>query len=513
MCGISAIIGKVEDNEKKLKTSLSKITHRGEYNFEYHVFDNIALGANRLAIVDEKLGKQPQQNEDRTVFAVQNGEIFNYKELTKKLISLGHKFKSNSDTEVLVHLWEEYKEKMVFKLDSEMFSFIIFDKKDNQIFVARDPFGVKPLFYAFDKDKNIFFASEIKALVCFEELKEIHEFPAGHYFYKNEFVEYFSLKTENIKDMDEKELQKALEDSVFKRVQTELPVAVFLSGGVDSSLTMELATRFHNNVTALILGEENSPDYINAIKICKEKNWKYKTTKPEIDYEKELADIIYFVESYDPDMIRHSLANDQISKFAHKLGFKIVLTGEGSDEIFAGYSEFLEIDKSKINLACKLLLDCMSRGHLRRVDEMAMRYTVETRSPFFDENLVNIAMSIDGSLKVGDYKGKQFTKLILRKIALNYLPERAAFRDKNPFANGAGMDVGINYKLGDGILSEIANKIISDSEFSKIKHDFPDRNFDTKEEVLLFRKYNDFKFDRFIEGRKPLFVKDVLLNI
>lgn len=128
MCGISAIVGGVGQKEEKLKLSLSKITHRGDHEFEYRIFDNVALGVNRLAIVDEKDGSQPQFNEDETVFAVFNGEIFNFVKLTEELMRRGHKFRSNSDTEALVHLWEEYKAALVSKLDSEMFAFVIFDK-------------------------------------------------------------------------------------------------------------------------------------------------------------------------------------------------------------------------------------------------------------------------------------------------------------------------------------------------------------------------------------------------
>lgn len=513
MCGISAIFGETKDKEEKLKISLSKITHRGEYHFEYKIFDHAALGANRLAIVDEKLGVQPQEDEGGEIFAIQNGEIFNFANLAQKLESLGHIFHTHNDTEVLVHLWQEYKEKMIFELDSEMFAFVVYDKKSNEFFVARDRIGVKPLYYAFDDNKNFYLASELKALVCLEDIKEVHEFPPGHYFYKNKFVKYFDIVTNESENPDEQAIQKLIEESVAKRVQTDLPIAVFLSGGVDSSLVMELATRFHKNVTALILGETDSLDYINAMKLCEEKKWKYKVIEPKIDYENELANIVYFVETYDPNIVRHSFANDVISKLAHELGFKIILTGEGSDEIFAGYNEFLNIDKSKINLGCKMLLESMSRGNLMRIDKMAMRYTVETRCPFFDQKLVDVALSLSGSLKVGEYNGKQYTKLVLRKIALNYLPEYIALRDKLAFANGAGMNVGMNYKQGDGVLGEIAKRKISDEKLNEIQRDFSEYKLETKEEVMLFDLYRSFEYDKFVEGKERLIVKDTLYTI
>lgn len=514
MCGISAIVGDVSQKEEKLKISLSKITHRGDHEFEYRIFDEAALGVNRLAIVDEKYGNQPQYNENETVFAILNGEIFNFAKLTDELVAHGHEFRSSSDTEVLVHLWEEYKAGLVSKLDSEMFAFIIFDKATGEVFVARDRIGVKPLYYAKDKGGSMYFASEIKALVCFDEIDNIHEFPAGSYYYQGKFIKYYDVAIgENTNTLDILKLKDIIERAVFKRVQTELPIAVFLSGGVDSSLIMELATRFHKDVTALILGMTDSPDYVSAIKLCKEKGWQYKAIEPSIDYEKELSDIIYYVESYDPNIVRHSFANDAISRLAHELAFKVVLTGEGADEIFAGYNEFLEIDESKINAGCRALLNSMSRGNLMRVDKMAMRYTVETRCPYFDQELVDAAMSIAGSLKVGMYQDKKITKLVFRNIAAKYLPKEIAFRDKAPFANGAGMNIGVNYQRGDGVLSEIAEKFVSNDDFAKIKNEFMGRGFQTKEEVLLFDKYRQFGYDKFVEGRAKLMVKDTLTSL
>jgi asparagine synthase (glutamine-hydrolysing) len=513
MCGISVIAGNVSDKEEKLKLSLSKITHRGDHNFEYRIFDNGAVGVNRLAIVDERSGAQPQHDEHERYFVAFNGEIFNFQELGKRLEKMGHELQTNSDTEVLVHLWEAYGPSMVKELDSEMFTFVIFDKQTGEIFAVRDRIGVKPLYYGRDESNNLYIASEIKALVCFEDIKQIHELPAGHYLYKDKLVSYYQLIIGRERNISLSEFAELIEEAVRKRVQTHLPIAVFLSGGPDSSLVMELATKFHNDVTALILGTVDSPDYVNAIKLCEEKKWKYIVANPDIDYEKELSDIIYYVESYDPNIVRHSFANNIVSKLAHEHGFKIVLTGEGIDEIFAGYNEFLEMDPEKINLGCKRLLDSMPLGNLMRVDKMAMRYTVETRCPFFDQKLVDFAMSLDGSLKVGEYQSKKYTKLIFRKIAARYLPDWIAYREKAAFGNGAGMAVGINYRKGDGVLSEIANRLVTDEEFEKIKSEFHGRDFQTKEEVLLFKIYYGFGYDRFVEGRFRLMVKDTLLSL
>ncbi|OGF22961.1 hypothetical protein A2Y83_05050 [Candidatus Falkowbacteria bacterium RBG_13_39_14] len=278
MCGITAILEKSfrlkngRDKEEFIKKSLDKIKHRGTSIYEYRIFDNGAIGANRLPIVDRENGQQPLLNEDNTIFAAQNGEIFNYKKLKKELEDKGHKFKTDSDTEVLAHLYEEYGEEMIYKLDSEMFAFVIYDIKKNNFFVARDPFGVKPLFYA-KEGKTHYFGSELKQLAQFDFIKEIKIFPKGHYMRNGKLKEYYKLKYSNkIKNLDyaKTKLTELIVEAVKKRVDTDLPIAVLLSGGVDSSLVMEIATRFHKDVTAFILGIPGSSDYEASMRLCKD---------------------------------------------------------------------------------------------------------------------------------------------------------------------------------------------------------------------------------------------------
>src|SRR3989344_5734190 len=506
MCGIIAIFGESENLRRDIRISLRKIKHRGSDRYESITFDSCALGVNRLAIIDRDKGKQPFANEDSTVFAIQNGEIFNYKELKESLIRKGHHFKTDCDTEVLVHLWEEYGTEMISRIDSEMYAFVIYDKRDGNIFIARDPLGVKPLCYAYDKKGRLFVASEIKQLSQFKEIDEIREFPSGN------FTKYYSYSKEfnsNSEEKIKKDLKKLIEEAVQKRVQTDLPIGVFLSGGVDSSLIMELATKYHKDVTAIILGTKSSSDYINAVKLCKERKWKYNVIEPNIDYEKESKEIVYYTESFEPNIIRHSFANNLVSKAALELELRIVLVGEGSDELFGGYNEFLELPNNKINFGCIKLLESMSKGHMMRVDKMAMRRTIEVRSPFFDTSLVNYALSIPGELKVKE----SITKYILREVAKDYLPEYIAYRHKAPFANGAGMNVGTNFNKGDGIVGEIANKKISDKVFAKIKSQFKQYNFKTKEEIYYFLFYLKFNYNKFKDGEQRLIMKDNLSSI
>lgn len=516
MCGITGIFGASKNLSNEVKNSLSKITHRGTELYEFKAFDSCAIGSNRLAIVDGLNGKQPLVNEDDTVFAVQNGEVFNYLKLQEELEKKGHKFKTNCDTEVLVHLWEEYGTKMVEKIDSEMFAFIIYDKKNDSYFIARDPIGVKPIYYAFDDKKRLFIASEIKQLTQFKQIKEILEFPPGHYCHNGRLHAYFKLPTKTKaveKNKTIKELQKILEESVKKRVQTDLPIGVFLSGGVDSSLVMELANRYHKNVTAIILGTKNSGDLTNAVRICREKKWKHVTITPHEKFAENAEKIVYYAESYEPNIVRHSFANDLVSQTAAKIGLKIVLVGEGIDELFAGYNEFLELPEDKINLGCSTLLESMSKGNLMRVDKMAMKSTIEIRSPFFDTALIEYAQSIPGKYKVERKEGKLTTKAIFREAASKYLPKYIAYRTKAAFANGAGMNVGTNYLKKDGVMKSIAAKKISDKQLLEYKKKYPKYKFSTKEEIYYFKYYQKFGYTKFKDGEKRLIVKDNLKTI
>jgi asparagine synthase (glutamine-hydrolysing) len=509
MCGIIGIFG---DNEpkKRAKMSLKKITHRGSNYFEFKYFDKAVLGANRLPIVDRENGKQPKSNEKNEIFVIQNGEIFNYKELKKELIKKGHKFKTDSDTEVLVHMFEEYGPKMIDMIDSEMFAFVIYDKKNNTVFAARDILGVKPLYYAYDKKGQLYFASELKQLSFFDDINKINNFPPGSYFLNGKIKKYFKLKISN-KLKKENEIVDLLEyrivEAVKKRVDTDLPIGVLLSGGIDSSLIMEIATRFHPDVTAIILGFPGSSDYEYALKLCKERNYKYHIIRPDVDYEKELDDLIYHLETYEPLIIRQSFALDICAREAQRLGIRVVLVGEGSDELFGGYNEFSSLSNNLVNSGCLMLTESLKAGHLLRIDRTSMRHTIEIRAPFFDKKIIETALNIDGSLKIKKEKHQIITKYIIRRVANNFLPEYISWRYKIPFSNGAGMNVGNNFKSQDGDVASIVlkkpNVYIDKSKINKY-------SLETKEEKYYFNKFDEFGFTKLFGSDKRLIVKDNL---
>ncbi len=506
MCGIIGIFGN-NDSKEKAHRSLETIVHRGSNTFELEYLPGAVFGANRLAIVDREHARQPQSNEDGTVFAVQNGEIFNYKELKEELIGKGHVFRTDSDTEVLAHLYEEYGPKMVERLDSEMFAFVIFDRKNGSIFAARDPLGVKPLYYAHDRTGQLYFASELKQLSCFEDIEEIHIFPQGSYFFDGEFTRYFTLKTGAI-SRDEhavvRVLGKKIVEAVLIRVQTDLPIGVFLSGGVDSSLIMEIATRLHPDVTAIILGYPGSSDYEYALRLCQERKYKYHVVRPDVDYEKALDDVIYHLEAYEPNVIRHSFSLDICAREANRLGLKVVLVGEGSDELFAGYNEFCALPTDKVNEVCVKLAESLSAGQLQRVDRMSMKHTVEVRAPFFDRDVVDMAMGIDGSLKVKKEEHRITTKYILRKVAEGFLPGYIAWRYKIPFSNGAGMNVGNNFKSEDGDIAKIVSHKRTELPDSLMER----YQITTGEEKYYLSKFHSFGFTKLAESHERLTVRE-----
>jgi len=509
MCGIIGIFGESHEPERA-KRALEKIVHRGTSNFEIKSFGKATIGTNRLPIVGRSTGAQPISDETGTIWAILNGEIFNFLSLKSELESKGYKFKTESDTEVLVHLYKEYGPDMVLKLDSEMFAFIIYDQEHNKIFAARDPIGVKPLYYAYDNEKNLYLFSELKQVAEFPEIEEIHTFKPGTYFYNDAFAPYFSIKNvETVKDIEvvERELSVLIENAVKKRVQTDLPIAVLLSGGVDSSLVMELANRYHPNVTAIILGTPQSEDYQAATKLCKEKGYKYKIVPPDPDYFKELDRLIYYAEMYEPNVIRHCFANHICSKVVAEHGMHIALVGEGSDEIFAGYNEFMQVNPVKVGLASQKMTETLENGHLQRVDRMSMWHTIETRVPYLDTDVVNYAFTLNSDLKIKTINGSKVTKYALRKVATRYLPDYIAWRYKAPFANGAGMNVGSNYLKEDGEIAEYLRTIsfVEPTDEERMTY-----NLKTIEDRYYFSKFKEYHYDKLMEAKIRPAMKDTL---
>jgi ABC-type nitrate/sulfonate/bicarbonate transport system substrate-binding protein len=308
-------------------------------------------------------------------------------------------------------------------------------------------------------------------------------------------------------DTAARELSTLLVEAVRKRVQTDLPIGVFLSGGVDSSLIMEIATRLHPDVTAIILGYPGSSDYEFAVRLCQDRGYKHHIVHPDADYDQDLDDIIYHLETYEPQIIRHGFSMDICSREANRLGLKVVLVGEGADEIFGGYNEFGSLPDRLINTGSKMLLESLHSGHLQRVDRMSMKHTVEVRAPFFDRAVVEFGTHIHGSLKLRRVNHQITTKYVLRKAAADFLPDYTVWRYKVPFSNGAGMNVGNNFKSQDG---DVAKAIMRRKEPTLPKALTKRYGAVTREEKYDLARYHEHHFTKLLGSEQRLVVKDNL---
>lgn len=371
MCGFVGFVGKQSKEEKRkiIKDMANMIVHRGPDSDGYYIDDNVALGFRRLSIIDLDKGSQPIYNEDKSMVIVFNGEIYNYKELKEGLINKGHKFKTNTDTEVILHGYEEYKEELFNKLRG-MFSFVIYDIKNNTLLGVRDPFGIKP-FYYYKNGKEFMFASEIKGMLVnpnfkkeindkslkmylifqysvFEEtfFKNVYKLKPGHYFiYKNnnlEVKEYFDIiyqKEDKPYEEYQREITKVLEDSIkYHKVTSDVEVGSYLSGGVDSSYVVAKAKP---DKTFSVGFEENGFDETKLAHdfsdIMHVKNSSRYISKE--DFFSSLPKVQYYTD--EPHANLSTVPLLFLSELAVK-DVKVVLSGEGSDEMFGGYNEYLE---------------------------------------------------------------------------------------------------------------------------------------------------------------------------
>ena len=501
MCGIGAIFGQnITDGEAMIKKSLEAIRHRGYSLYEMKAFDDCVLGANRLEIVDAPNGRQPQTNEDKTVFVVLNGEIFNHKELRAELVKKKHRFRTDSDTEVLAHLWEEYGPKMTKKLDTEMFAFFIYDKRKNSFFAARDPYGVKPLYYAIDSLGNWHFASEIKQLVQFNSIEEVKEFPYGHQMLNGELVQYHNIPRPQERAQEKTEdvilnVRRLFDEAVRKRVDTDLPIGVFFSGGIDSAAVLATARKYHKNVTAVTIGRPDSSDIMIAKRYCDEFEVPLVTFEPPS--EEELAKLapkfVRISESFEPKVVVHTAVYYYLSELARKNGFRVVLCGEGADEIFGGYKSFERVHPQELsNLFYEFAAE-ISRSQFQRLDRATMSHTIETRVPFFDTEFVDYVLGIRGELKITAPNGRKVAKWILREAMRDRLPSYIVEREKIPLNAGAGYRGNM---LVDGFLHKFVKHKMSDEELGQLKRENASWNLSSNLDAYYFGLYAEYLFTK-----------------
>lgn len=493
MCGILAIIGKGKD--KELVKELSKrMSHRGPDESDIHITENgHILSHERLSIIDLHSGKQPIQGCD-TAWMVHNGEIYNHQELRDTILK-EHTFRSKSDSEVIVHLYEKLGYDFVHLLDGD-FAFVVVDGDD--YIAGRDPLGVKPLYYGMDDRGRMYFASEMKPIA--DQCKSFSTFPPGHYYTaETGFVKYYNPAYEDYKnateDVDYTALREALTQATKKRLMSDVPIGVLLSGGLDSSLTSSIAARLlqeqGKELHSFSIGlDAEAPDAIAARKVADYLGTKHHEVHFTIAEGIAVLDkLIWHLETYDVTSVRASTPMYFLSKAITDLGIKVVLSGEGADEVFGGYLYFrnaptvVDFTKETIERVQKLFT-----ADLLRADKSTMAHGLEARVPFLDKQFLEVAMAIKGEEKQPKtYSGKE--KYILRKAFDTpdkpYLPDEVLWRQKEQFSDGVG------YSWIDTLIEYCASQV-TDEEMELATTTFPYNTPATKEAYYyrtIFHKY------------------------
>jgi len=435
MCGIAGGFGKPDP--EKINMMLDMMVRRGPDDRGVYTTQTIVMGHNRLTIIDLNTGTQPLFNEDGTISLIFNGEIYNYKKLRAWLIQKGHKFKTKTDSEVLIHLYEELGPDMVKELDG-MFAFALYN--ENELLLARDPLGIKPLYYGRDAEGTLYFASEIKGLLQITD--DVKEFPNAHFYtHAGGFQRYFRIDDGRQIEADREklieELDEKLSQAVRKRLMADVPLGVFLSGGLDSSLIAAIARKYvKGELHSFAVGIKGSEDLYYSRMVAEHLG----TTHHVFEYTRQdvikaLPQVIYYLESFDPALVRSAIPTYFVSRLASNY-VKVVLSGEGADELFAGYEYLKRQEVKDINEELLRITRALHNTNLQRVDRMTMANSIEGRVPFLDVKMVNFAFSIDEKLKLSPVK--RIEKWILRKVAEKYLPEQVVWRKKEKFAHGTG---------------------------------------------------------------------------
>ena len=499
-----------------------KIRHRGPDWSGVYTGDNAILSHERLSIVDPLSGKQPLVSDDGKIILAANGEIYNHKEIRKEFEGK-YNFQTGSDCEAIIPLYKKFRESGDFTLMIEklsgIFAFALYDSENDVYLVARDEIGVIPLYQGWDKAGRFYVASELKALEG--ECQTIEEFPNGHYFYskdekpvrwyKREWENFDAVKN-NPRATDDKgeiinpsvieKVRNGLESAVKQQLMSDVPYGVLLSGGLDSSIIAAITQKFSKKriesdskeaawwpqLHSFAIGLEGSPDLIAAQKaadyIGTVHHEVHFTIQEALD---ALPDVIYHIETYDITTVRASTPMYLLARVIKSMGIKMVLSGEGSDELFGGYLYFHKAPDAKefheelVRKMSKLhLYDCL------RANKSLMAWGVEGRVPFLDKEFVDIAMSLNPSDKMNIRlpDGKQrMEKWILRKAFEDMLPEEICWRQKEQFSDGVG------YNWID-TLKKMTEEKVSDAEFARRENRFPVNPPKTKEEYYYREIYS-----------------------
>lgn len=504
MCGIVCTFN-IKRSEESLRPQILKmsktIRHRGPDWSGIFSNDKAIMAHERLSIVDPESGGQPLYSKDRKLVLAVNGEIYNHREIRKHFEGK-YEFLTQSDCEVILALYREKGPNFLEDLNG-IFAFALYDIENNCFLIGRDHIGIIPLYQGWDKDGAYYVASELKALEGY--CNKIEEFLPGQYFYSpdeqptqwyhRDWMEYDNVK-DNTSSVET--LRKALEDAVERQLMSDVPYGVLLSGGLDSSIISAVAKKFAARriesgnkeeawwprLHSFAIGLEGSPDLAAARKVAEHIG----SIHHEIHYTVQegldaIRDVIYHIETYDVTTVRASTPMYLLARYIKSMGVKMVLSGEGADEIFGGYLYFhkapnaREFHEETVRKLGKLhLYDCL------RANKSLAAWGVEGRVPFLDKEFLDVAMRLNPRDKMAS-NGK-IEKHILREAFQDYLPKEIAWRQKEQFSDGVG------YSWIDS-LKAIANEKVSDEQMENVQYRFPINPPMTKEEYVYRSIYSE----------------------
>ena len=458
MCGIVAILNVKEQShalrDKALKMS-QKIRHRGPDWSGIYCGGSAILAHERLSIVDPESGGQPLFSPDRKQILAVNGEIYNHQE-TRRRFAGQYEFQTGSDCEVILAL---YREKGINFLEnlSGIFAFVLYDEERDEFLIARDPIGVIPLYIGYDSDGTVYVASELKALEG--QCERYEPFLPGHYYwscepgmkryYQRDWFEYEAVK-DNPASVSA--IRDALQDAVKRQLMSDVPYGVLLSGGLDSSVISAIAEKYSEmrieddsrtkaywpRLHSFAVGLKGAPDLAKAKLVADHIG----TVHHEINYTIQegldaIRDVIYFIETYDVTTVRASTPMYLLARVIKSMGIKMVLSGEGADEIFGGYLYFHKApsardfhDETVRKLSKLYLYDCL------RANKSLSAWGVEGRVPFLDKEFLDVAMRTNPEAKM--CPGSTMEKKIVREAFADMLPAEVAWRQKEQFSDGVG---------------------------------------------------------------------------
>jgi asparagine synthase (glutamine-hydrolysing) len=500
MCSIFGILDIKSDAAALRPVALEmskKLRHRGPDWSGIYSSDKAILAHERLAIVGLNSGAQPLYSPDKKHILAVNGEIYNHKEIRARYEGK-YDFQTDSDCEVILALYQDMGADLLEELNG-IFAFVLYDEEKDTYLVGRDHIGIIPMYQGYDEHGNYYVASEMKALV--PVCKTVSEFPPGCYYgssdaepqryYTRDWNEYAAVQGNST---SKEELTEALEAAVKRQLMTDVPYGVLLSGGLDSSITSAVAKRFAAmrieddeqseawwpQLHSFAVGLEGAPDLVAAREVAE----KIGTVHHEMTYTIQegldaIRDVIYHIETYDVTTIRASTPMYLLARKIKAMGIKMVLSGEGADEIFGGYLYFHKAPNAKEfheetvrKLLALNMFDCA------RANKSLAAWGVEGRVPFLDKEFIDVAMRLNPEDKMCG-NGKM-EKHILRECFEDYLPDSIAWRQKEQFSDGVGYD-------WIDTLKATAEAKVTDQQMESAKFRFP-YNTPTTKEAYAYRE-------------------------